>query len=1103
MNEELKRKLEEFIRKFYLNQLMKGVFYGVGISALYFLLITFLELVGQFSSEVRTVLFFTLLAGLVLILGNYILWPLSKLLGIGNRISYENAAKIIGQHFKQVDDKLINTLQLQSLNKSESALVKASIDQRIAELKPVSFQSAIDLRQNKRFWPLLVIPILIFAGIALTGNWESFNESSRRIAEFNREFIPEAPFDFVLKNASLEVEEGEDLEIALGFKGESLPTEANILFNGRENRMARKSDGLYHFKINNLNNNLKIKFEAAGWSSKDFEVRVIPIPKIRNISVSVIPPPYTRLKPYVTSIKPVLDIPSGSNVSWQLDLDQSSQASLMWEGGQSSFIAREGNRFILERMVVEDLNYSVKLQNEHLEKLQIQNHVLEVIPDQFPEIAAKFVQDSSAMNRLFVEGEVADDYGLTRLELIVEGEGLKLSKRLAIDRRGTSSGFTEFLMLDSLSEEGSMNLRVFLKIWDNDAVAGPKFTTSGSYELKLVGLEEREQKLEERYDQYLSGADDIDDEQKDLEKSLSELKKELQGKKNLNWQDKSKLKELLNKQQELLKKQQEREQELKKLQKEEKKLGKKDEEIIKKEEEINEIKPEDKELQELMKEIEELMEKLNTEQLQKKLEKLQELNQQNQQAMERKDQLLKDLEFQKDVLQEAQKLKELGKKMEELSKETDREEQAVKEDGERESADEIEKQDEIEKEFDQSMEKIKELTEENEEFGKQVEKENLEEKEEKTRSEMQNAKEKMQKQEDSPANENQKNAGESMQEMSESLQMAMMNMQSQQNKENIETLRQILENLKTLSFSIEDLSIASKNTGKNDPAFKELLTEQKRLQDGTKIIEDSLLALGKRVPQLEQIVFEELAKVNRNLNEGIQKLEELQSAQAAANQQMVMTSANNLALLLDETMQSMLQAQAQMMKGNQNCQKPGGGSPKPSMQNMRKMQGALGKKMDQMKEGSKQGKGKQGERMSKEIVEMLSRQEQLRKALEGMMQEAEGQGTKGNLQKAIEEMKNLEQDLWDGELDNNYKQRLKNIDTRLLESEKAELKQKKEKKRESETASDQKQIYEQELEKYLREKGREKESIDRVPVNFKLYYRNQATDYLKLRDQVN
>ena len=1094
MNEVLKTKLREFIKKYYYNQLLKGVIYGVGISSLYFLLVTLLEYLGRFPGSIRFWLFVALVTGLVGIIGVYIIWPLVKLLGLGKQISHEQAARIIGQHFNEVDDKLINTLQLQNISRKDSDLVRASLNQRIAELSPVPFQSAIDLGQNRKYWPLLVIPVLIFGSIAISGNWSDFNESSRRIAEFNREFVPEAPFIFVLKNDDLRIEEGEDLEVLLGFEGSSIPMESYIQVNGRDNRMARRNDGLYHFKLSNLSENTAFSFTAAGWNSEVYEVSVIPVPKVNNIRVSVIPPGYTQIKPFVTNLKPVIDIPAGSTVSWQLNLEASTRASLVLAEEELEFSIGDTREHMLEKRVLKDLTYSVRLQNQYVEKLQIKDHSLEVIPDQFPDISARFSSEEERSGLLFIEGEISDDYGFSRLELIVEGEGVDIRRRISFDRRGIASSFTELLALDSLQGDDSKEVKVYLKVWDNDGVVGPKSSSSEVYDLRIKGLEEQEQELEERRKDYMSGASEMEQEQEQMQEQLSQMMKDIQGKKNLDWQDKNKLKELLDKQQELLLKQQEREEELKKLQEKEKKLGEKNEDVMEKEEQINEITPEDKELQELMKEIEDLMEKLNTDQLRDKLEKMQELNEQNQQAMDRKDELLKDLEFQKDVLKEAQKLNELGKKMKELSKDVQKDAQ---QDSDEQS--EMNKQEEIEQEFKESLERIEKLAEENEKFGEELEKEGLEEQSEETQSELDKSKQNMKEQQQSPSNENQQNAGEGMQKMSESLQMAMMNMQSQQNEENLETLRQILENLKTLSFSVEELSISSKNTGKNDPYFKELLTEQKRLKDGSAIIEDSLVALGKRVPQLEQVVFEELAKVNSNLDKGIQNLEELQSAKAASNQQMVMTSANNLALLLDETMQSMLQAQAQMMKGNQNCQKPGGKNPKPSMQNMRKMQGELGKKMDQMKQGNKEGKGKEGQKMSKEIVEMLSRQEQLRQALEGMLKDAEGQGTKSNLQKAIEEMKRLENDLWDGELNNNYKERLKNIDTRLLESEKAELKQKKEKKRESQTADDQKQIYQEELEKYLKEKGIEYESIERVPVNFRLYYRDQATDYLKAK----
>ena len=83
------------------------------------------------------------------------------------------------------------------------------------------------------------------------------------------------------------------------------------------------------------------------------------------------------------------------------------------------------------------------------------------------------------------------------------------------------------------------------------------------------------------------------------------------------------------------------------------------------------------------------------------------------------------------------------------------------------------------------------------------------------------------------------------------------------------------------------------------------------------------------------------------------------------NQQYVMTSFNNLALLLDEALQQMQQQQAQKQPGSGNCEKPGGSgnpSPSPKAGDMKKMQQALGKKLEQMKEqmGENGNKGKVG-----------------------------------------------------------------------------------------------------------------------------------------------
>jgi len=143
--QDLLKKIDSFSRKYYLNQIIRGSLYFVAIFLGAVLLSIILEYFGRFSSGVRTVLFFGLLGVFVYLLIRFIAIPALKLLSLGRRISHEDASAMIGRHFPNVSDKLLNTLQLRGqAEKQESALLMASIDQRIEELKPVNFVAAVD-----------------------------------------------------------------------------------------------------------------------------------------------------------------------------------------------------------------------------------------------------------------------------------------------------------------------------------------------------------------------------------------------------------------------------------------------------------------------------------------------------------------------------------------------------------------------------------------------------------------------------------------------------------------------------------------------------------------------------------------------------------------------------------------------------------------------------------------------------------------------------------------------------------------------------------------------------------------------------------------------
>ena len=95
--------------------MIKGILYSLALLLSLFLIMALLEYFGYFPSTVRAILFWFYLLAVVIILGYYVLLPLSKMFRMGKVISYEEAAVIIGNHFPEIKDKLLNLLQLQQL----------------------------------------------------------------------------------------------------------------------------------------------------------------------------------------------------------------------------------------------------------------------------------------------------------------------------------------------------------------------------------------------------------------------------------------------------------------------------------------------------------------------------------------------------------------------------------------------------------------------------------------------------------------------------------------------------------------------------------------------------------------------------------------------------------------------------------------------------------------------------------------------------------------------------------------------------------------------------------------------------------------------------
>jgi|GEM_PF-1572041 len=1062
--EELKHKLKAYRKKYYQNQMIKGALYALGLGLILVLLVSVLEHVGRFSSSWRLGILIASCLVLLYLLVSYLIYPMLQWAGIGKVLTDEQAAKVLARHFPHVDDKIIGALQLGKTSGADNALVSAAVQQRVDELRPLPFAQSINYRDNLKYAPLALAPLLVFAVLILSEGGKEVLQGTTRVIRYTENFKEPAPFRFVVLNDSLAVRQGDELRLKLGLQGEEIPNEAQVEMNGQRLRMIKEAPGRFNLDLKGLENNVTLAFVAGAFSSKNYEVTVIPVPRVKSVSMEIIPPAYTNLAPSTVAHKPNLEVPVGSEIIWNVRATKQSAAIL--ETNAQSQVFKEG---ILAKRLMQSLKYRLFLQNEFIKEPIVAPSQVRVKPDEYPSVMVNWEKDSSAGNFLVYDLAVGDDYGISRIiQNIKMGEQVVQRMMPVRPRQGG------VLNLDTFRVEEGTQLEVFFTVYDNDGVQGPKKSISQSYRERLLSEPERDSQQLEKLRSLSKAAQAQQKEWEAFNDELKQLERSLRSQKQLQWKDKNKLKELLKELEALQEKERKRKEKQKELLKKDPKLD------STKKERLNELSKEEKQLEKIKKEIEKLLEKLDKEALQEKLKQLQEENKRSARKEERNQKTLEDLVFQRDLLKKADELDRLSKKLEQLSKKDEKNELAQMQDAERQLED-------IAKELEDLGEKNKELeqTLDSDQFKKSLEQ---------TENELQKARQNQSSGKPQQSNESQKKSSEGAKEMSDLLMQSMMQMMSKQLELNMKSLRQILENLETYSEEVEVSADIIEDLSQGDPRYRAMLKEQNRLSEGSQVIRDSLTFLAEKAPEVKDLVFDELYKMEQNLNQAKELLQEQDKGRAAAKHQYSMMAANELALMLEQSLSQMQQMMAQQKKGNQNCQKPGGAKPKPGSTGMKMQQ--MGQKVEKLKKGSKKGKGKGMN--GKELVQILAEQEQLRKELKELSEKVGGENGNGNLKKALEELDKIEEDLLNQRLDDNFVERYKRVETRLLESEKAEQQRKTNDQRESKAASELQQIERKALERYLKEKGITKEQLLKDNIRLAEFYQmiaeKQASD---------
>ena len=1098
-------KLDNFIRKYYINQFIRGSLYTIAFVLALFLLFNVLEHNFYFSGAARRGLLYGFIGTSGFALLYWMMLPLARYFHLGKIISHEKAANIIGDHFGNVKDKLLNVLQLkrQADLEGSTQLIYASIDQKTEDINPVPFKSAIDLTKNRKYLRFALPPFLILLTLLIAAP-SLIKDSTDRLIHPGKEYEKEAPFAFKIQNSEdLSVVQYEDFILNVKVEGEVLPNEVFINYNNYQYRLNKNENNSFSYRFKNVQTDTDFKISSGVVSSKKYDLKVLKKPNIVSFDIALDYPGYTGRRDEKLSNIGDIVVPVGTKLTWDFNTLNTDAIDLKFSNEKEVTPAEKkgSDLYSFEKKALKDSWYTMYVANEFLPNADSIQYSINVIPDEYPQITVEKFTDSTDQRLVFFVGNAGDDYGLRSLSFNYQIRNADESQRELqslplIMKNKKQFQYDHTFDIKDLALEPGQQIDYYFEVFDNDAVFGSKSSRTGLMNYRVPTKEEMEEKEDENNDQIKDELKESIKKTKDIKQEMKEMREKLFQEKKLDWANKKELEKLLDRQKELQQKLEEAKEKFDENMKNQEEFSNPSEEIMEKQQKLQEMFEElmNNEMKEMMEKYEEMLEELEKEGALDMMEDMEMNEEELEKELDRMLELFKQMEVEMDMEKMMQKLEEMAEKLEKLS------EESKKEDGSDEQKQEEMKkeQEKLKEEFEKAKEEMKELEKKNEELERPKEMGDPEEEMEKIEQDMENSEEQLEKKENKKASKSQKSAAERMKEMAQQMASQMAAGEMEQMEEDMATLRQLLENLMTLSFDQEDLMDYFGATGSTtSPRYVELVQDQFKIKDDFKVVDDTLQALAKRVMQIESFVLEKVTDIKRDLGTSLEKLEDRKKPEAAATQQRTMKSLNDLALMLSEVMNQMQQQMASQMPGSQSCQKPGG-----------KGQGKSGKvPMDKISEGQKElngemkkmGQGKAGEGgqpTSKEFAQMAARQAAMRKALRDIQKEKQeqGQGDQG-LENIIKEMDKVEIDLVNKKLTSEMYKRQQDILTRLLEAEKAERQRQMDNKRKGETAQEMERKMPPSLEEYIKKREAEIEQYNTISPNLKPYYKFLVEEY--------
>jgi len=869
------RKLDQFIRKYYINQMIRGVLYSVGLILFLFLVISTLEYYFYFNSGTRKLMFYSFLGASGIALTAWVLVPLMQYFRLGKVISHEQAADIIGQHFTNVKDKLLNILQLknQADASDDRSLIVASINQKSEEIKPVPFKKAVDLSQNRKYLKYALPPLLLLLGILFI-NANLITDSTTRLLNNNVEFERPAPFHFKLAEENPSVVQFDDYPLTVKVEGDALPNEVFIDVDNYQYRLTKEDANTFTYRFSNVQKNTPFKLYSSGVNSKTYELEVLKKPNILNFDVELDYPGYIDRKDEKLANIGDLVVPEGTNIDWVFNTENTDNIAMQFSSAEESIESKRfsDELFTYKKKAMQNESYKLYVSNKALPNADSVSYTLTVIPDKYPSINAQKFQDSTNTRLLFFAGEASDDYGLLNLSFNyrikpAKGEQGEINTVKLQKPEGKQIQYDYNFDMNELELKPGDQVTYYFEVADNDAVNGSKTARTNMMIFSMPTIEEYEAQAEQNDQQVKDDLQKALEESRKLQEDMKKTREKVLQEKELDWQTRKELEKMLERQKELEKQIEKAKEAFDENLKNQSEFSETDERMQEKQQKLQEMFENvmSDEMKELMRQIEELLQEMEKDGALEMMEEMEFNDEQLEKELDRMLELFKQMELEHEMEQAIDKLQELAEEQEKLAEKTE------------ELAEETDQPEE------EDMQEKGENTEE-----EQTEAEN-EENAEQENSEQNNESEQQENSEEQNNAENQENTEE--QNQSENAE--------QENQENSEQQESGQQEPQTPEEKQQQLEQEQEEINE---AFKKIQEQMDQIEQKNQELENQK-DLGDQEQQMQDI--------QQNLENSQQQLQQQQNKKASESQKNASQKMKQMAQQMAQQMQNMEMQQMQ------------------------------------------------------------------------------------------------------------------------------------------------------------------------------------------------